>query len=918
MFARLFNWMAATAPPNNRRVQRPHFALMLEPLEDRMMLAAPAISFSVVNDWGSGFQGQITIKDNLPSTIKDWSLHFNFNHAITDLWNGTIVSHSGNQYVVANAGYDANIAPGSSVAIGFIGNPGNVTDQPSDMTLSYNGSTSSPPTVATPAAASESVVTGNSVNLSVLGADASGQAGLSYNWATTGTAPAPVNFSVNGSNAARDTVATFAAAGKYTFQVTISDAAGQSVTSSVPVTVAQTLSSVVVTPGSASMVTGASQQFSAQADDQFGHALASQPSFIWTASGGGSVSSTGLYTAADAPGSATVQAATGAFHGSAAVTVSTPASNSLDATASFTDVNDWGSGFTGNIIITNQGTSAINGWTLQFDFPGTISQIWNGRIINQTGNHYVIGDAGYNAVIGAGQSVSFGFNASPGNVTTGPANYILNGVPLNGSSGGGKQTQPTISIDNVSVAEPTNSGAADFFHTNGNQIVDVNGKPVRIAGVNWFGFETTTYVADGLWARNYQDMMNQMKQLGFNTIRIPYSEDIFNPANVPNSINYNLNPDLQGLSSLQVLDKIVAYAGKIGLRVILDEHSAKAGDYANEQLWYIPGSTVYTQQAWINDWVALAQRYAGNPTVIGADLHNEPHGIATWGSGNPATDWRMAAEKAGNAILAVNPNWLIFVEGIQTYDGQSTWWGGNLMGAGQYPVVLDVANRVVYSPHDYPASVYNQPWFSASNYPNNLPSVWNQFWGYLYRQDIAPVWLGEFGSKLQTTSDQQWYQQLTAYLADTTGAPAGGTGMSWTWWSWNPNSADTGGILQNDWTTVNENKVQGLIPIEFALPPAGGAASTTVTFTLTLSAAATQPVTVSFTTADGTALAGIDYVAQSGTVTFAPGQTQADITVTVLADAQAKADLYFNVDLSNPLNAVLEGTGDGKGTILIG
>ena len=51
----------------------------------------------------------------------------------------------------------------------------------------------------------------------------------------------------------------------------------------------------------------------------------------------------------------------------------------------------------------------------------------------------------------------------------------------------------------------------------------------------------------------------------------------------------------------------------------------------------------------------LAQRYASNPAVIGADLHNEPHGSATWGDGNPATDWRLAAERAGNAILAANP-----------------------------------------------------------------------------------------------------------------------------------------------------------------------------------------------------------------------------------------------------------------------
>lgn len=924
MLARFFRWTTSKNRSNNRRIPHHRIAPLLEPLEDRFLPAAPEMSFAVVNDWGSGFQGQITITDNLPTAIDNWSLQFNFDHTITDIWNGAIASHTGNQYVVGNAGYDATIAPGSSVTIGFIANPGNVTDQPTDMVLNYDGSSNpppsnQPPTVATPASATPSDVTGTSTDLSVLGADASGESGLTYTWSTTGTPPAPVNFSVNGSNAAKDTVATFSAAGLYNFQVTIADAEGQSVTSSVPVTVAQTLSSIVLSPNSASVVEGGSQQFTAQADDQFGHALSSQPSFTWTANGGGSVNSNGLYTAANSPGSATVQAATGTLRGSAAVTISAPPSNSLAVTASFTDVNDWGSGFTGNITLTNHGTSAINGWTLQFDFPGYISTVWNGVIINQTGNHFTIGNAGYNATIAAGQSVTFGFNASPGNVTpsTEPANYILNGIPLNGSSGPG-QTQTTISIGNVSVSEPTNSGAADYFHTDGNQIVDVNGTPVRIAGVNWFGFETTTYVADGLWARNYKDMMDQMKQLGFNTIRIPYSEDIFNPANAPNSINYSLNPDLQGLSSLQILDKIVDYAGKIGLRVILDEHSAKASDNANEQLWYIPGSTVYTQQAWINDWVALAQRYNGNPTVIGADLHNEPHGIATWGDGNPATDWRMAAEQAGNAILAVNPNWLIFVEGIQTYDGQSTWWGGNLMGAGQYPVVLNIPNRVVYSPHDYPASVSNQPWFSASNYPNNLPAVWNQFWGYLYRNDIAPIWLGEFGSMLQTTSDQQWYQQITAYLANTTGAPAGGTGISWTWWAWNPNSGDTGGILQNDWTTVNENKMQGLIPIEFSMPPAGGTDSTTVMFTLTLNAAVTQPVTVKYTTADGTAIAGTDYAAQSGTVTFAPGQTQATILVTVFADPNAKRNLYFNIDLSDPQNAILAGNGVGTATILVG
>lgn len=369
---------------------------------------------------------------------------------------------------------------------------------------------------------------------------------------------------------------------------------------------------------------------------------------------------------------------------------------------------------------------------------------------------------------------------------------------------------------------------SNFLHTSGNQIVDANGHSVRIAGVNWFGFETGIYVVHGLWARNYKDMMNQMVTLGFNTIRIPYATDTFNPANHPNagSINAYLNSDLVGLSSLQILDKIVSYAGEIGLRIILDHHSSIHDNHANEPLWYIPGNPNYTEQVWIDNWVMLAHRYAGNATVIGADLHNEPHGEASWGDGNLATDWRLAAERGGNAILQANPNWLIFVEGVENYNGQNYWWGGNLMGAAQHPVDLNVASRLVYSVHDYPKSVHDQAWFNAPNYPNNLPGVWNLYWAYLYRQNIAPVWIGEFGSKLQTTSDQQWYQQMTTYLANTQGAAPGGQGISWTWWSWNPDSGDTGGILQDDWKTVNQNKVQGLIPIEFHMPPARIGANT--------------------------------------------------------------------------------------------
>src|SRR5262249_30709439 len=154
-----------------------------------------------------------------------------------------------------------------------------------------------------------------------------------------------------------------------------------------------------------------------------------------------------------------------------------------------------------------------------------------------------------------------------------------------------------------------------FFHTSGSQILDDSNHVVKIAGVNWFGFETSNFAPHGLWARGYKDMMDQMKSLGFNTIRLPFSNQLFDAGSTPNGINYALNPDLQGLTGLQIMDKIVDYAGKIGLRIILDDHRSDAGNGPNASgLWY---TSAYPETRWISDWQMLAARYAGNPTVIG-------------------------------------------------------------------------------------------------------------------------------------------------------------------------------------------------------------------------------------------------------------------------------------------------------------
>jgi endoglucanase len=348
----------------------------------------------------------------------------------------------------------------------------------------------------------------------------------------------------------------------------------------------------------------------------------------------------------------------------------------------------------------------------------------------------------------------------------------------------------------------------NFLHTCGGKIYDAQGHEIRIAGINWSGMEEGGYAPGGLGNRSLGSLLDQIKALGYNTIRLPFSSEAVESGQQVGNINYGLNPDLQGLSWLGLLDQIVAGARQRGLRVILDRHQPTSSGRID--LWY--DSTV-SEARWIADWEMLAAHYAGNDTVIAFDLSNEPHGAATWGTGDPATDWHLAAEKAGNAVLAKNPYLLIFVEGVENYQGDHYWWGGNLLGVQSSPVVLSVPHRVVYSPHDYGPAISDQAWFHDPRYPLNLPGEWDRHWGYIEEQGIAPVVLGEFGGwSFGSDPDGLWQRTLVAYLAV--------HHFSALVWSLNP-SWDTGGILNGDWQSVNVAKQQAYTAILAPPIPAG-------------------------------------------------------------------------------------------------
>jgi endoglucanase len=347
--------------------------------------------------------------------------------------------------------------------------------------------------------------------------------------------------------------------------------------------------------------------------------------------------------------------------------------------------------------------------------------------------------------------------------------------------------------------------------TRSAKIVDAKGKRVTLQGVNWFGMETSLHAPHGLWKRDYKEMLAQIRALGYNLIRLPYSVQALRSNNF-SGIDFSIgtNKEFEGKTPLEIMDLVIQEAERQGILILLDSH--RLNDERIPPLWYGDG---FTEADWIDTWKMLALRYKNQTNVIGADLKNEPHGIASWGTNNRLTDWRLAAEKAGNAILDVNPDWLIVVEGVEkNVPGQKLkqhWWGGNLEGVRRYPVRLRKRNKLVYSPHEYGAGVHNAPWFLEKNFPKNLGDRWQKGFGYIFSRNIAPILIGEFGGRQVDKNSKEgiWQNELVKYIKK--------NNLSFAYWSWNPNSGDTGGILLDDWQNIDVPKqelLSQLLPVK--------------------------------------------------------------------------------------------------------
>lgn len=406
--------------------------------------------------------------------------------------------------------------------------------------------------------------------------------------------------------------------------------------------------------------------------------------------------------------------------------------------------------------------------------------------------------------------------------------------------------------------------------TKADQILDSSGNPVQLKGVNWFGFNNGDTMVDGLWqtpnplAFDFATIVYRMQLLGINAIRLPFSfTDLFQktPRNYTAACTLPTQAQIQAsvtdpsvpIPSGATIPSMVApptrtagmcdnyfpndttlnrflwvvnFFAKNGFFVLIDNHSEDQ-------------TVLQNPKQWVQDWVQLVTAISQDPVskkMLMIDILNEPDhaGIRWEANGNtPAlTDLYLSVM---DALYPINNELLFFVEGTGQGGIGCNWGDGFCTNSALiqqnglsdptrfFTTLLNkpYLNQVVISPHVYPPSITGQ----SSNYVGT--GLWNRMtesFGYLTKQGfcigsgqckVFPVAIGEFGSKFTDSRDLQSMPDIASYLNNAAAAADGKhTAIpNWFYWDWNPNSGDTGGLVGDDWLTIQWQKIEYLTTI---------------------------------------------------------------------------------------------------------
>lgn len=370
--------------------------------------------------------------------------------------------------------------------------------------------------------------------------------------------------------------------------------------------------------------------------------------------------------------------------------------------------------------------------------------------------------------------------------------------------------------------------------TRGRYVVDADGERFKLKAGNWHGAsgtwtgsgspgnpadnhagEKSGRMPLGLDRAPVEEIVEGFRELGLNTVRIPFSNEMIHDSRPVDDASVAANPRLKGRTPLQVYDAAVKALTDAGFAVILNNHTNTTrwccGVDGNER-WNASQSA----QAWEDDWLFMARRYRDDPRVAGADLYNEVRRSVlddpNWGLGD-GHDWFAASQRLGDRILQeANPELLVIVEGIN-------WTGIPVDGLPHGRPTLEPVRRLshtlvrsgklVYSAHFYDYTGPNHSGATGTGEtsdPRYRDFTRAELYDVLRRQALyvasegdrhftAPVWISEFGAGAREESGSKqraWFENFVDLLVETDADFA-----YWPLVGWQERREDNGWALQH-------------------------------------------------------------------------------------------------------------------------
>ena len=345
----------------------------------------------------------------------------------------------------------------------------------------------------------------------------------------------------------------------------------------------------------------------------------------------------------------------------------------------------------------------------------------------------------------------------------------------------------------ISVSDELHTG---FYTSQGN--IYRNGDFVNFNGVVWTGFNTEAKVLHGLWARNWKEMIVQLKtEIGANSIKIPICASILNGDSVA-SIDYDLNSDLEDLNSLQILDLVANELHNQGIYFVISLDKTDSTCTKSPDLWY---SDEYSNEDFVKDLKFISRRYNTSEYFAGIEILGSLGNRATWGAGNSATDWNLELEKIIPEIVEANPNILILIPGLEKKPNCSVN-SKNLdisfisqLKCDKLRIDSRYKSKVVFSPSiklknfDFDSNSINDDLNSQFNYfletnEGFLPSSWNS---------VDP----------NDSLNLKYENKIVEYLIKN-------NICSSFYYALNPSSGENLGLINSDWTTINSSRIENL------------------------------------------------------------------------------------------------------------